>query len=334
MLAYAFNVLNEECYQKLGTEEFNNALDMYAAVLGVGISNQIRKGLGKRYIEESDTLKTIRGKLDISTSIKQNSFLKKEAVCTYDEFSSNHILNQVLKSTAFLLIKSPQVSPKNTKLLKKTMLFFNDVDVIDINHLDWTRIQVNRNDQTYRLLLNICYLAISGHIQNKHSGTTQLIRFMEDFQLEALYERFVLRYYQKHFPDLHPKSERINWNVDDDIIDLLPIMKTDISLFGAEKVVIIDTKFYQDSLQTNQYGKQTQHSSNLYQIYSYVKNKDKTHSGKVKGILLYAKTDESISPEHIYHLDSNEIEVACLDLNDSFKSISEKLTSIAKLNFR
>ncbi len=34
----------------------------------------------------------------------------------------------------------------------------------------------------------------------------------------------------------------------------------------------------------------------MYQIYAYVKNKDVNHTGKVSGMLLFAKTDEAITP--------------------------------------
>jgi len=55
---------------------------------------------------------------------------------------------------------------------------------------------------------------------------------------------------------------------------------------------------YQKTMQTY-YISVTFHSQILYQIYTYVKNKDWTHSGKVAGTLLYVKTDETLLPNHI-----------------------------------
>ena len=75
-------------------------------------------------------------------------------------------------------------------------------------------------------------------------------------------------------------------------------MQSDIMLQSGEKVLIIDAKYYEHSTQV-QFDKHTLHSGNLYQIFTYVKNKEyelreKNHT--VSGMLLYAKTDEEIYP--------------------------------------
>lgn len=43
MLVYAFNVLNEEGYKKVGTEEFDNIADLLSAILVKGVSTQIKE---------------------------------------------------------------------------------------------------------------------------------------------------------------------------------------------------------------------------------------------------------------------------------------------------
>ncbi len=67
-------------------------------------------------------------------------------------------------------------------------------------------------------------------------------------------------------------------------------------------------------LQT-QYGKHTIHSGNMYQIFAYVKNYDKEHTGNVSGMLLYAQTTEDIIPELDTVFDGNRIMVKSLNLN-------------------
>ena len=85
-----------------------------------------------------------------------------------------------------------------------------------------------------------------------------------------------------------------------------------------------------------QYDVHTLHSGNLYQIFTYVKNKDsgfgdKPH--KVSGMLLYAKTDETIQPDNTYQMSGNKISVKTLDLNLEFAEIAAQLNSIAKAHF-
>lgn len=70
---------------------------------------------------------------------------------------------------------------------------------------------------------------------------------------------------------------------------------------------------------------QSIHSSNLYQIYAYLKNLDKANTGNVEGMLLYAKTQEQITPNNKYSMGGNTIWVKTLDLNLPFLQIVGQL---------
>ena len=60
-----------------------------------------------------------------------------------------------------------------------------------------------------------------------------------------------------------------------------------------------------------------------------VKNKDKENTGNVSGLLLYAKTDEVLTPNQDYSLSGNKISVKSLDLGLNFDGIAQQLNSIA-----
>jgi 5-methylcytosine-specific restriction enzyme subunit McrC len=50
---------------------------------------------------------------------------------------------------------------------------------------------------------------------------------------------------------------------------------------------------------------------------------------EVSGMLLYAKTDEAIQPDHIYQMHGSKIAVKTLDLNLEFPKIAAQLDAIA-----
>ena len=56
MLSYAFQVLNENGYSNISTEEFENTADLFAAILSKGISLQLKRGLNKSYIDITEPL--------------------------------------------------------------------------------------------------------------------------------------------------------------------------------------------------------------------------------------------------------------------------------------
>lgn len=98
------------------------------------------------------------------------------------------------------------------------------------------------------------------------------------------------------------------------------------------KVLIIDAKYYTDIMQSH-YDIKIIRSGNIYQIYTYVKNLDKENTGKVKGMLLYAKTEEQIQPNSTFSMGGNKISVKTLDLNLDFEEIANQLDTIVKNYF-
>lgn len=329
MLAYAFQVLNNKGYAKLSFEDFNNVQDLLSAILAKGMSNQVKRGISKEYISENSQMNSIKGKIKIAETIKLNALKNKQVYCEFDDLSENTYLNQILKSTANKLINSSEVKPVRKKSLRKTLVFFQNVDTIGLSTIRWNSIKYQKNNATYRMLINICYLAVQDLILAENENGKTLKKPVDEQRMHRLYEKFILEYYRKHFPQLSPIASYINWDIDDGMIGLLPIMKSDIMLTYGDKILIIDAKYYSRTLQENKlYDKRTHHSNNLYQIYAYVKNKDKKQSGEVSGLLLYAKTDKIVTPNNDYQMGGNKISVKTLDLNQSFSDISLQLDNI------
>lgn len=331
MLAYAYQVLNEQGYKSIATEEFENTADLCSEILARGLSTQIKRGLEKEYISKTEALSSLRGKIDISDSIKSQTLLRRQMICTYDEFSINSYMNRIIKTTVLLLLKS-DISSKRKKELRKLLVYMSEVEVLDIHFINWNQ-QYNKNNQTYRMLISVCYLVIKGLLQIQSDGSTKLMDFFDEQRMCRLYEKFILEYYRKEHPEIKAAASQIAWQLDDDYNEMLPIMQTDIMLSHAGKTLIIDAKYYEHSLQ-QQYDSYSVHSGNLYQIFTYVKNKEvelknQDHES-VSGMLLYAKTDELVYPDHEYKMSGNTIAVRTLDLDKDFTEIKKQLDGIAE----
>jgi 5-methylcytosine-specific restriction enzyme subunit McrC len=335
MLAYAYSDLKQKEYQSIDPENFDNAQNLFAAILIKGITYQLKQGLTRQYTEISEDLSVLRGKIDIAETIKLRLCRRNKLSCRYDELSENHYMNSILKTTAYALIKSKEVTAKNRALLKKLMLYFSDVSLLDLRDVKWNRLQYNRNNKSYKILMNICCLISEHMLPSDKSGAVKFAKFEDCKTMPWLYEKFILSYYKKHYPILNPKSRQVHWNSDDGFTGLLPVMQTDIFLSYDKKSLIIDAKYYSRAVQRQSiYNSTTLHSNNLYQIYTYVKNQDKTNSGNVEGMLLYAKTDENIDLNQEYSLGGNRFFVKNLDLNQDFPKICGQLNEIADIFMR
>ena len=330
MLSYAFQTLQAENYKDLAAENIHNTAELCAAILDKGIGIQLKHGLRRDYVSKSESLSTLQGKLNISESIKTQTMLKKQMICTYDEFSTNIQFNQIIKSTVLLLLKA-NITNSRKKSLRKLLLFFSDVNEIDLHFVNWNQ-QYNRSNQNYQMLIGMCYLVYKGLLTTQNNGTTKLMDFFDGQRMCRLYEKFLLEYYRKEHPELTANASQIAWQLDDTENQMLPRMQTDIMLSKNNNILIIDAKYYSHMTQ-QQYGIHTLHSNNLYQIFTYVKNKEfelRNYEHTVSGMLLYAQTDEDIIPNNTYHMSGNQISVLALDLNQDFSKISRTLDDIAK----
>jgi 5-methylcytosine-specific restriction enzyme subunit McrC len=335
MLSYAFTTLNQGGYDDVATEEFENVHNLFAAILAKGIGRQLKQGLYREYLNRKEDVTKVRGKIDMPGTIQNFITRKRVLTCEYDELSENNLLNQILKTTVMLLLRHTKVDQEYKNNLKNEMLFFSNVDTIDPSTVRWSAIRFQRNNSTYRMLISLCQFILEGMLLTTDDGEYKLASFVDEQRMSRLYEKFILEYYIKEYPTLNVSASQIPWALDDGIGTMLPVMQSDIMLTKGSKVLIIDAKYYTHTTQV-QYDTYSLHSGNLYQIFTYVKNKeaelaDKPH--EVSGMILYARTDETIQPDNEYKMSGNRISVRTLDLNREFSEIAAQLNQIAESQF-
>ena len=330
MLSYAFQTLKQQDYEKVAAEEFDKIYDLFAAILAKGVARQLKQGLYREYVPVQDELSVMRGKLNMSDTVRLKAQCSRRLACEYDNFSENNIYNQILKTTICRLVRTKEVDTKQKQALKKLLLFFGNIDLIQTDHIKWNQLIYQRGNKNYELLLNICHLTLKGLLQTTEKGEFKLLSFSDE-HMEMLFQRFVMEYYKQHHKELSPKAPKIDWNITDghenSMIQFLPKMQMDITLQSSDKTLIIDTKYYTSIMAENY--KSTYRSAHLYQIFSYVKNMDTENTGKVSGLLLYAKTSEDNLPDGSSVLiGSNRVGIEVIDLDRDFKDIAGQLENI------
>ena len=56
MLSYAFQILKQSNYDEVASEKFDNAQDLFAAILSKGIGQQLKQGLYREYVTKNENL--------------------------------------------------------------------------------------------------------------------------------------------------------------------------------------------------------------------------------------------------------------------------------------
>ena len=328
MLSYAYQALREDCDDSIAGEEFDSIHDLFAHILGGGVTAQVKRGLHRGYLLREEAFAGVRGRILVAESIKWQTMRRGMLVCAHDEFLPDSPFNQALKSVMLLLVRHGNVKENNKRTLRKLLPYFSEVSEIAPRTIQWGALRCHRNNAPYRMLLAICRFVVEGLLLTTAKGTHRLARWLQDEAMHRLYQRFVLNYYKAKHREFSPGSTRIEWDIDDSGHDeLLPGMYTDIVLQQGEKQLIIDTKYYSSTMRYH-YDKKEYHSGNLYQIYTYVKNSDKKRTGNVAGMLLYAMTDETDVPDRDMMIGGNRISLKTIDLSKDWSEITEQLKAL------
>lgn len=335
MLAYAFEALAEGEYAAVKSEAFENAEDLFGEILALGLSGLLKRGLHRSYIEIEEDIVGFRGRLDLPQTLNHRAAKSQMLHCVHDEFSANNEFNQILKTTGALLLRSGKLARSRNKL-KRALLCLEGVDELDVRTIRWSSLRYQKNNQHYVMLINICRFVIDGMLMGdgKLGGDRKIrhIKF-DDLKMSKLYEHFICNYYAKHFY-LGARSREIDWAIDEDRPiehgEQLPTMRSDVMLRSSDRMLIIDAKFYQKSMQ-EYWAHQSVSSANFYQIFAYATNAQLQEPElRVSGMLLYAKTDEAVVPALKVEIAGKLFEARTLDLSLPFAEISAQLDGIVE----
>lgn len=353
MLAYALDEkkLFLSNSKNIQSENFENIYDLFVVILDEIITRLIKKWIFKTYHEVEEPLLFFKWKINISDSIKKNTLLNKKLVCIYDEYSENNYLNQIIKTTIFELLKKSQIITKKNSInnLKKVYYMFHEIDVLnpwEIKRSSIKAIKYNRNNLSYKFVINICYLALNWLLFTEKEGELDVNDFLSESSLDSLFETFIRNYYKKEFGEhLYSETEKIERQYDNDndenrMIELLPKMNTDITLtskLDRNRILIIDTKFYKRIINTkgmHWYNSTSIKPEHWYQINSYVSNKAYANKDKhlnLSWMLLYAHTNEEIIPDVKVNIMWHWMYVRTLDMRKPFEEIENQLKDIANI---
>jgi len=341
MLCYVFygDRLTEREEGKFGTESYDNLNNLFATLLCLLLDKQIKKGTYKNYVNLTEEVSKIKGKISIPMTINSSSLVRRKVVCDYDEYSNNNLINQIILTTINYLIRSNKTGNFIKARLNRIKMFFVDVDEIKIKSIKWDTIKYDRNNKAYKYIIDLCKMLIQNVIVVDDEGNTHFKEFFDGQTMNDLYERFLRKYYSDNYPEYLVKVQHLKFNKNK-TYDLIPDMFTDISIIDKKnsRVLIIDAKFYGQILsdgrsnESNNSDPRTviKSSNNIYQMLSYVQsNKVVEKYNEVYGLILYAQTLKEPPLDLPYmSLNNNLISIKTIDMNSNWVDIESRLKAI------
>ena len=336
LLCYAWNKLEEKERVNVSVDDKTELLDLFAKILINGTKILLKRGIDRSYIDFTEDIAGVKGKVQISQTLKSNMLFKQRTVCTFDTFSSNILTNRILISTIYSLSKTKGLDKELKKELITLQRMFSGIDLIQINNSLFKQIKLNRNNRFYGFLMNVCQIIHENTLPSEEQGNYKFTDFTRDERkMNQLFEAFIRNFYRIEQNKYNiVKKETIDWQFDSaelDSYEFVPKMETDITLENSTEKIIIDAKYYRETMTIN-YDKEKIKSNNLYQLFSYLLNQEDNTLKTInaKGILLYPTIEKDYNLYYKYK--SHSIEIRTINLNSNWKLISNRLKEIVDLN--
>ncbi len=331
LLCYAWNKLDEGKIVDVKSIDSTKLVDLFAKVLINGIIHLLKRGIDRNYILFADEINTLKGKLDLGLSYRRQLIQRGKAFCYFDELHHNILHNQILKTTIYNVIQVKELDVELKKELIRLFHYFQQINKITVSSSSFRNIRLNRNNNFYLFLLNICELIYENLLVEDNSGETKFRDFLHDEKkMSTLFEEFVRNFYRLEQREFKVYRENISWNVSEDAKRYFPLMQTDISLESINRKIIIDAKFYKDTFQTH-FDKESIHSAHFNQMYAYLKQgeyKDEL-SRDAEGIILYPSVDKEIKIQT--KIENHKITIATINLNQEWQKIDNSLHELIEL---
>lgn len=260
----------------------------------------LKRGLVHNYKKHEDETNFLRGKLNVAEQVRLTARRIPRFSVKYHEFSSDVLINRIIKDVSRMLQSITQ-DYKNQRELLLIDAILEDVSFKRHTSKDVDKIIRDRKTYGYEMLLALCKLFLQDRIPDFSAGETPIIPIL--FDMNKLFERFigqmlrrmVLQGELSSFREVQlgkggrcllyklngEKIEKIKELIPD--IQLMNTSNRDENNGDVDPSIIIDTKWKKLDIQNKQ--RSGINDDDLYQMFAYtIKYRPK------RTILLYPKT--------------------------------------------
>jgi 5-methylcytosine-specific restriction enzyme subunit McrC len=308
-------------------------VDLFAKVLINGMRRLLRRGLDRQYLEVEEETATPRGRFLLSETFKRTTLIRSRVICAYDELSADIPHNQILKATLRTLAAREGIDPGLAQELRTLHRLMAGVSDRPLARSLFQRVQLSRNNRHYDLLLRICGIILDSLLPGEGAGRTRFADIIDDeVRMSTIFEAFVRNFYHSEQTTFRVGADHLGWNatcLDPQHANFLPVMRTDVTLRGLDRTIVMDAKYYKTTLVRHWDGPEKVRSEHLYQLLTYLRHVDPRDRSpaQVEGLLLYPRTGgQDLRLD--YTIAGHRVRIHTLALDRPWPEIHENLMSL------
>jgi 5-methylcytosine-specific restriction enzyme subunit McrC len=333
LLAYAWNYSEAAREREASAASIQTLPDLLAHVLASRTRSLLKRGLDRQYVEQRLVVAGVRGKLDLSATIKSNQLPHSRTTCIVDGLERDVLHNRILRETLRGLLALPKLNVEIRAKLRSTYRSLDGISAFRVDRSSFRRLQLHRNNRPYRFLMNLCQL-IHESLMVEEDGSFRFADVRDQHNVMAsLFERFVTNFFREEQSVFGVSGQSpLPWYMASSTVAAhlrhLPIMRPDIVLAAKSRRIIIETKYYFQALSSDHHGLARVRADHLYQIFAYLENRDaaEEQGPPYEGLLLYPTVDRNLAFD--FRVKGRRIQVRTINLHQEWWRIHDDLLEL------
>ncbi|MDF2096603.1 5-methylcytosine-specific restriction endonuclease system specificity protein McrC [Aquibaculum arenosum] len=325
-------------------EDSPDLKSLIARLLCHAVETRLQRNLSFGYRRRADTLKRVRGRIEILETESRALFRRGEVACRFDEFTIDTPRNRLVRAALTALsgrVSNPSLSHRTRTL--SGALARAGVSGQSPSRAEFATDQIARHEGEDKLMVSLARAVFELVLPTEQEGVRSLFKASRgDTAFRKLFERAIGRFFAEELSRkegwrVYP-GKQISWPVgaaSPGIRAHLPMMVTDIILENEreDRRIIIDTKF--TSILTDaHYGMgQRFKTGHIYQLYAYLRSQEKEddpRSLNSEGILLYPAL--GVDVDEAAELQGHRLRFATVNLAQPTASVIETLRQLPVLS--
>ena len=340
LFLYAYDLARFQGRFEAEIEESPDFKSLIGRLLCHVVETRLRRNLSFGYRRREDTLKRVRGRIDILKTHSRDLFRRGEIACRFEELTIDTPRNQLVRAAlnALAVRLDDQALAHRSKTLAG-VLGRAGVSGAMPSRAEVASDQIGRHEAEDRLMASLARAVFELVLPTEKEGVRTLLKAQrEDTEFRKLFEHAVGNFFAAELPReegwrVYP-GKQIYWPVgtaSPGIRMHLPMMVTDIILENEQedRRIIIDTKFT-NILTRSRFGDgQRFKTGHIYQLYSYVRSQerdDDPRSLNCEGMLLYPAIGFDV--DEVAEVQGHLVRFATIDLAAPTSTVVEKLRQL------
>ncbi|WP_348655691.1 restriction endonuclease [uncultured Sulfitobacter sp.] len=154
------------------------------------MTEAVRHGIPRRYIDHEDDLPSLRGRLNVSRQFSVLAAKPQNLACEYDELSPDIDLNRVMKA-AILKLSRISTAADNLRSLRELSFVYAEITDVAPSAVRWDRITLDRTNDRWLELLSLAKLLLGNRHQTTNAGNSNGHALL--FEMNVLFEEYVAK---------------------------------------------------------------------------------------------------------------------------------------------